>query len=480
MELVRRYGAERIVVGMPYEIDGNAGRRAHRVRVFFDALAAAGLAVDEWDERYSTVEADGDAARGQCVARPAQRGDRSDGRPGDPARLARRAVRREGVSVAAQKKAAKVVGADGAAAPGASSARCRGRRSAIPTRHPGGAARAGQDHHRQGHDARRDRPAARRRGAHRPSELVPLLRQRARDGAEDPRRAVHACRRRCRRTSCSIGWSRASPSKRWRSPSPRARTCCRWPSCSTSPASAPGDEAAQADARSGVRALARRAQPVARGLPVSRHLPLPRRGRPAAKVLAQLVKHGQEVLGGAGQASIPTASAMLKKKYGFGDREIVLMASLVEKETAQPAERPRIAGVFLNRLRLPTFVPHRLETDPTIVYGCTVPAKKSPPARSSKGASAGSTSTTPTTRTTPTRTRGCRRGRSPIRDAPRSRRCSSPTRRPICTSCRRTTARTTSPRRARSTKQRSTSINAASQAAPTRRAVAFSSGGSAA
>ena len=53
------------------------------------------------------------------------------------------------------------------------------------------------------------------------------------------------------------------------------------------------------------------------------------------------------------------------------------MASLVEKETAQPAERPRIAGVFLNRLKLPTFVPHRLETDPTIVYGCTVPVKKS-------------------------------------------------------------------------------------------------------
>jgi UPF0755 protein len=96
----------------------------------------------------------------------------------------------------------------------------------------------------------------------------------------------------------------------------------------------------------------------------------------AAKILGLMVKHGQEVLAALDKQH-PDGVAMLKKQYGFGDREIVLMASLVEKETAQPAERPRIAGVFLNRLRLPTFVPHRLETDPTIVYGCTVPLKKS-------------------------------------------------------------------------------------------------------
>ena len=57
-ELVGRYQAERIVVGMPYELDGSEGRRAIRVRVFYDALAGAGLAVEEWDERYSTVEAE--------------------------------------------------------------------------------------------------------------------------------------------------------------------------------------------------------------------------------------------------------------------------------------------------------------------------------------------------------------------------------------------------------------------------------------
>lgn len=58
LELVRKYDAERVVVGMPYEMDGTDGPRATRVRVLFDALKAAGLAADEWDERYSTVEAE--------------------------------------------------------------------------------------------------------------------------------------------------------------------------------------------------------------------------------------------------------------------------------------------------------------------------------------------------------------------------------------------------------------------------------------
>ena len=58
MVLVRELGAERAVVGLPYEPDGTEGRRAVRVRVFFDALAAAGLAVEFWDESFTTVEAE--------------------------------------------------------------------------------------------------------------------------------------------------------------------------------------------------------------------------------------------------------------------------------------------------------------------------------------------------------------------------------------------------------------------------------------
>jgi UPF0755 protein len=67
----------------------------------------------------------------------------------------------------------------------------------------------------------------------------------------------------------------------------------------------------------------------------------------------------------------------LKKQLDWADREVVTLASIVEKETGDPAERPRVASVFVNRLTVPGFPSRRLETDPTIRYGCTIPTSKS-------------------------------------------------------------------------------------------------------
>lgn len=80
------------------------------------------------------------------------------------------------------------------------------------------------------------------------------------------------------------------------------------------------------------------------------------RGSPPEAILKRMVDRFNKIF----DQGIETQAACT----GFSKKQVITLASLVEKEAARKDEKPLIAAVFLNRLKKGM----RLECDPTVIY----------------------------------------------------------------------------------------------------------------
>lgn len=83
------------------------------------------------------------------------------------------------------------------------------------------------------------------------------------------------------------------------------------------------------------------------------------RGTSAAEVVAQMVAHFKQAYDADLRAKAAAA--------GLTTRQVVTLASLVEKETGRPEERALVAAVYRNRYRIGM----PMQADPTVIYGLT-------------------------------------------------------------------------------------------------------------
>ena len=77
----------------------------------------------------------------------------------------------------------------------------------------------------------------------------------------------------------------------------------------------------------------------------------------AENLIAKMVQRFREQL--------PSGWQERTAELGLSLHQVVTLASIIEKETGDPAERPLIASVFHNRLQRKM----RLDSDPTVIYG---------------------------------------------------------------------------------------------------------------
>lgn len=59
VQLVSQYDVKRIVVGLPYSLDGSIGHQANKVKDFVQKLSqSTSTGIELWDERWSTIAAE--------------------------------------------------------------------------------------------------------------------------------------------------------------------------------------------------------------------------------------------------------------------------------------------------------------------------------------------------------------------------------------------------------------------------------------